>query len=834
MVQEKSDSYVYYTEMKNLTLTLLFLLNAIVAFAQNEALGTHNIIIDGSLSDAEAAKSPYIFNDFTEASRHFVDGTADSPMRVSIKPWVYWIDNPNDTTVMVGKNGAAPIGLYVKCQHLQLVGLGEKPEDVVLASRRGQTQGAIGNYTMLDFTGDNLVVKNLTMGNFLNVDLVYPLRPELGMKKKSNTITQAHVANCHGDNIYAENVRFISRLNMTPLGGARRILFKDCHMEMTDDALCSTGVYLHCDFDFYGSQPAWNTDTYGAVFIDCDFNVKHGSAQFFCKSQNPVTAINCRYHSPDGNSDAGKGLVGWTKLPSDWLRCYQYNNVYDGSPIEIGKFQSFGNVVSKPYNTVTLSEKLVRERFTVENLLSDKGKLATGIRIQPRVRDLQTGNESATFTAELYRHCGQKAESEQIKWRVQPGFEQFVKIEQDGAKASFIPTNNTDITRHFYVEAYTESGLVGATELTVKPSTLPAPLFTKRPKVKVHDNVATLDYELDLQGREDQSLITWYRCVDKKGTKDIPVAVSRMNKPETNYSVTPDDFGYYIKAVVRPKHLRSEAGNAMETYTQKVTATEKWRKKGMVTWQRNSEVRELSTDFHNFPTSNQPEIIPGFWTLDGYKPADTYKQQWGVDMTKDFWAYDKGFNGAVGYGIVQAQKGARMLYTPRFEDCGDMEVTWQVDPTKLAGQGFGSATDQYMDVYINFDTRTLTGYALRIERTIKYGNAVDFTLMKYENGKVTPISETVSSTCYRTGCRIMLNTKHLTLNRVSEGDEANGNMILTADVTTTTSQPASTLAKEVHLKATVPSNSFGGFGLQHTGSCGESTTMIHGVQVRFL
>lgn len=813
--------------MKNIALTLLFLFNALAIFAQDDALNSHNIIIDGSLSDAEAAKSPYVFNDFTEASRHFVDGTADNPMRVSIKPWVYWIDNPNDTTVMVGKNGAAPIGLYVKCQYLQLIGLGEKPEDVVLASRRGQTQGAIGNYTMLDFTGDGLVVKNLTMGNFCNVDLVYPLRPELGMKKKSSTITQAHVANCHGNNIYAENVRFISRLNMTPLGGARRILFKDCHLEMTDDALCSTGVYQHCDFDFYGSQPAWNTDTYGAVFIDCDFNVMHGSAQFFCKAQNPVTAINCRYHSGHayktgkaatvpGDSSPGFRLVGWTKRPSDWLRCYQYNNTFDGKPLNIGVFQSFDNVESKPYNTVTLTEALVKERFTIENLLSDNGKLATGIRVLPRIKELQTGDESATFTAELYRHCGQKAQQEPIKWRVQPGFEQFVKIENDGTKATITPTNTTDITRHFYVEAYTESGLIGATELTVKPSTLPAPMFTKKPKAKLQGNTAILDYQLDLQGREDQSLITWYRCVDKKGTKDIPVAVSRMNKPETTYSITHDDSGYYLKAVVQPKHLRSEAGEALEAYSKKIYSTERCRE-------------TISTDFHNFPTVNQPEIIPGFWTLDGYKPTDTNKQQWDIDMTKDYWAYDKGFNGAIGYGVVQAQKGARMLYTPRTENGGDMEVSWLVDPTKLAGQGFGSATDQYMDVYINFDTRTLTGYALRIERTVKYGNAVDFTLVKYDNGKVTPISESVSSTCYRTGCCITLNTKHQTLNRVGEGDE----VILTADVTTEAKQPTTALAKEVHLKATVPAVPYGGFGLQHTGSCGESTTMLHQVVVNW-
>ena len=52
-----------------------------------------------------------------------------------------------------------------------------------------------------------------------------------------SAITQAHVAYCHGDKIVAENVRFISRLNMNPLNGAKRILFYKCYMESTDDAL---------------------------------------------------------------------------------------------------------------------------------------------------------------------------------------------------------------------------------------------------------------------------------------------------------------------------------------------------------------------------------------------------------------------------------------------------------------------------------------------------------------------------------------------------------------------------------------------------------------------
>ena len=82
-----------------------------------------------------------------------------------------------------------------------------------------------------------------------------------------------------------------------------------------------------------------------------------------------------------------------------------------------------------------------------------------------------------------------------------------------------------------------------------------------------------------------------------------------------------------------------------------------------------------------------------------------------------------------------------------------------MDASKTAGQGFGSATGQYLDLYIKFDTRTLTGYALRIIRTTKYSNAVDFILMKYENGVAEAISQPVSSTCYRTNCTLTLTAK---------------------------------------------------------------------------
>lgn len=105
-------------------------------------------------------------------------------MKVYLAPYVYWIDDPDDPAIRVGKDGREPFGLVVKCPYLHIIGLNTHPENTVLASSRGQTQGAVGNFTMFDFWGDGLLVKDLTMGNFCNVDLEYPLKKELSRKKK--------------------------------------------------------------------------------------------------------------------------------------------------------------------------------------------------------------------------------------------------------------------------------------------------------------------------------------------------------------------------------------------------------------------------------------------------------------------------------------------------------------------------------------------------------------------------------------------------------------------------------------------------------------------------
>ena len=147
-------------------LLLLGTLWSLLASAQK--LDSFHIMVDAGAKD----NTPYTYKTFQEACNHLVDG-----ITIYIQPGVYWIDDPDDTTVKVGENGREPFGMVVRCPHLRLEGLGKEAQDVVLASQRGQTQGAIGNFTMFNFWCDKLEVENLTMGNYCNVDLVYPKNP---------------------------------------------------------------------------------------------------------------------------------------------------------------------------------------------------------------------------------------------------------------------------------------------------------------------------------------------------------------------------------------------------------------------------------------------------------------------------------------------------------------------------------------------------------------------------------------------------------------------------------------------------------------------------------
>lgn len=796
------------------------------------------IYVDGSLSDELAAQYPYVYNDITKAlsADALKNGTADNPMTVYVAPYVYWIDDPAATdTVQKTEGYSVPYGMVVNSDYLTIKGLTGNPDNVVLAGNRGQSHASNGNYTMFRFNCSGaLTVKNITIGNYCSVDLDYPLMSELNQAKRTDTITQAQLADMSGDKMFADNCNFISRLNLVPISGASRNLYNNCHFESTDDALNGNAVYVGCDFDFYGNRPLYSSYNTGSTFLGCTFNckilnVEAEPTQFFTKEGGTITAVDCVY-----NSNLSVPItMGWTKFPSDSLKCYQSNIVHNGKNITIGgegaketvdmtgksvlnayKVVSGGKTYYNTYNLLKGTDDW--DPLGVKDVIAAAGQeaVATQLTIKSDVSEIESGKETASIGGTVNYFYGTNDTTQKITYSVSDEDKAYVKLTDNGDGTCKVEgTNNDDAAKKVIINASTESGLEAAVGITVKPSKLDAPEYIKTPVI-TNDGQGSLkvDYSLDLGSREDMSAISWYRCTDAEGSNKVLVAVTRNDSPEYTYKLTAGDVGYYIMAKVESKNIRSDYGTPVNTVYDKAIGVKDVRSKN------------LSTDFSNFPNTKQSEIKAGFWTVDYNRPADTESfGKWQGADTEEPWVYGVTGNGCVGAGLYQGTQGSRLMYTPVEGTYGDMSLKLVVDPAKTAGQGFGSA-GQYMDVLLKFDTSTLTGYGLRIIRTKASSNAVTFVLVKYDNGAVTEISDKVIASCYVTGCTISLKT---------EGNK------LTAHVETPTEQLADQAAKGyphvVDLTADIEANSFGGVAIQHTGTTGtggwQNTTMLHNLDI---
>ena len=796
------------------------------------------IYLDGSLSDELAAQYPYVYNDITKAlsADALKNGTADNPMTVYVAPYVYWIDDPAATdTVQKTEGYSVPYGMVVNSEYLTIKGLTGNPDNVVLAGNRGQSHASNGNYTMFRFNCSGaLTVKNITIGNYCSVDLDYPLMSELNQAKRTETITQAQLADVSGDKMFADNCNFISRLNLDPINGASRSLYNNCHFESTDDALNANAVYVGCDFDFYGNRPLYSSYGTGSTFLGCTFNckilnVEAEPTQFFTKEGGTITAVDCVY-----NSNLSVPIsIGWTKTPSTSLKCYQSNIIHNGQSITIGgegaketvdmtgksvldayKVVSGGKTYYNTYNLLKGSDDW--DPLGVKDVIKAAGQdtVATQLSITSDVTEIESGKETASIGGAVNYFYGTNDTTQKITYSVSDEDKAYVKLTDNGDGTCKVEgTNNDDAARKVIINASTESGLEAAVGITVKPSKLDAPEYIKTPVI-TNDGQGSLkvDYSLDLGSREDMSAISWYRCTDAEGSNKVLVAVTRNDSPEYTYKLTAGDVGYYIMAKVESKNIRSDYGTPVNTVYDKAIGVKDVRSKN------------LSTDFSNFPNIKQSEIKAGFWTVDYNRPADTESfGSWQGADTEEPWKYGTTGNGCVGAGLYEGTQGSRIMYTPVEGTYGDMSLELVVDPAKTAGQGFGSA-GQYMDVLLKFDTSTLTGYGLRIVRTKASSNAVTFVLVKYDNGTVTEISDEVIASCYATGCTISLKV---------EGNK------LTAHVETPTEQLADQAAKGyphvVDLTADIAANSFGGVAIQHTGTTGaggwQNTTMLHNLNV---
>jgi hypothetical protein len=271
-------------------------------------------------------------------------------------------------------------------------------------------------------------------------------------------------------------------------------------------------------------------------------------------------------------------------------------------------------------------------------------------------------------------------------------------------------------------------------------------------------------------------------------------------------------------ATIQPKHSVSEPGPLQTVYSRAIVA------KDHVT------VHGIETDFQNLPTDPQPRIISGTWTLDGYLAPEVGRNNTpGYAVNPNSWTYGPGQAGSIDFhGLYQTTRGARLFYTPAGGNHGGMTVRAKFAPNKNTGQGFGAATNQFLDVYIKYDLATKTGYGLRIQRLTteeidalgyKGAGAVAgcaFFLAKHENGVATPISKKVMSSAFVSECTVELTVKdgRLLASATSTDDVRSGD--------------AFEYAREVQFDVPVAANAHGGTGMLFTGTVGVNSVLVTG------
>ena len=772
-------------------------------------LSASNVIVDAYLD--EALRTGLTFKTLQELrAANIANGTT-----VNFTPGVYWTDDYLDPATANTPAHPGLVGISFAQSALTFKGLTSNADDVRIAGNRGQTMGSNGNWNVIGI-GTNFSAYDLTIANYTSHDLVFPRDPSKNVPRRGDARVQAQTITGAGgslDKMYFENVRFVSFLNLIAIGPARAY-FKNSYFQLTDDSIAGGGVIVfdHCTFDFYGSHPSGGGSSTITAFLNSTFNFYNDSPVFyFSKSGGTWTII-------DNVFRLAKEEIRWENSQRPDVKHYVSGNVYeDGTPVV---FDLVNTQVTTPLTADSLRIFKIGAEYNVFNLL----KGTDGWNPSQQVARNDTAFKF-TMAANSTNIASDNPANETI---ITPTFApagfftyDAITFNYDQTLFTMLPNagdgrlhlranlNSTGVIIKSVVRATAPNGLVAQVTLNIRPQTVAAPVVVGTPSILIGQNMAALQLIYDHPEFTDWSTITWYRGATP-GAQTVQVGVTTLNNPYESFQLSAGDVGQYLTAVITPRYEFSPAaGSSVTVTTSRAIAA------GDVT---NANV--IATNFANITWTGHTLNQSNVWYADTIKPSDI-NQSW-VPGAGAPWAYVLGDrDGAAGIpGLRTNTQGARLLYQPS-GSFSDMSLTLDLTPEKIAGQGFGSATDQYLEVYIKWDPVTLTGYALRFQRLAtdplngntpipSSGNSVRVSMIEYANGVRTILPNCyVESSVYMPGAQ-------LTFKLV-------GN-VLSADVTTESeqnnTQQGYSLPHQIHFSATVASaaSTLGGFGMQFTGT----------------
>ncbi len=841
----------------------------IVYNGQRIDLGPNALYVDGSLSTATANSYTYVFNEVDDdkanvkALRPFINdatnkaaGTETTPVKVYFAPWVYWTDNPDDQTISSSAGETNRHGLdgaVLNVSYIEFIGLTKNYNNVVICGNRGQSNGSDGNWNVFNLTANGFNTKNITYGNYCTVDLVFPLKPELNRQRRTNNGVQAQLFGFSSINgkVWADNCSFVSRLNLTPPAGSRT-LYTNCHFESTDDSLMK-GVYLNCNFDFYGSMPFGSIS--GSVLLNNVFrsqSTNEASVQYMTKSQTSGVNIDGAFTCINDSGNPVNKPIEWTKVPPKYLRAYQSNITRNGTQVDMSgtvpglavdltnkdalkayKITTAEGVVYNTYNLLRGSDNW--DPLGVKTIIETAGadNVPTSLTISPNNKSMVTESGSVSLTSTVAGPTTASiSNAGAIVWSLAPDYAKYatnitITPSADGKTCTVQGTNNTYAPFSVVITATSAIGLQGASLITINPAQMNAPAFDgPQSIIPPADGKIGIDYKLNLPdpALTDQSVITWYRLDNNNWDAKTTVSVSRLDIPEKYYKLEPADIGKYIGVEIKPKHNVSSTGEAVRLIYDKQIISDNIK-----------QPFKIQTDFQNFPVEYSTSIKPGYWTIQNASPTATQLTDWrksgyklGTEAllttivpstTVSGWEFtNAGLDGAastddvIKYGLYFTKKGAQLFYTP-VATSDYMKIEMNLNPEKMAGQGFGSA-GQFLDIFIKYDLQLQRGYALRLMRISQGGKSVMFYLVEYkEDGTVVPLCDPVWSSAMISDCLITLSA-----------DNSTGKLI--AHVESTTPQTPSAVTewtdhpsqKVVDMQANITPNTYSGFGIFDLGS----------------
>jgi len=754
------------------------------------AMLTYDYLVDGDLPGDDPANKR--FRTLQAAYQAAPAGTEENPTVIGIRPNVY---------LLPGGPLRTP-SMHITKDYITFLGLTHNRRAVVLADNRGNQQGAEDNGYLLDVDADGFTCRNLTVINYCNVDYEYPGDPGRNLTKRSDVITQAVALQAVGDKHVYENVAILGRLD-TMFLRTKRSYFRNVYIEGTDDWLGGGQVSVWEDCTLVFPEGEGVMIAVNIAFFNCRFEATDGMRFYkvgFRSHLRPSALIDCTVpvNQPEKR-------VAWMREPAP-PRASFYSLTHNVRDINGDLTKLYDSAVGAPTfdHSRELSEREL-EAFNPWNLLravpgeepddwdpagvrgkyeaAGQGALVYRIALndgsapnysttslfgrsrQKETFSIRTGGSGATIGAGV---TPSYASDPTITWSTQSD---LVELDRTtGPVVVVTGRNTTEQAEWVAINATAANGFHVTAWVSVEPAYIDPPAVISSPTLTPpSDGTVNLDYEIDLGGRQDQSLVTWAICDDATGANERVVAVSRGNEPLKTLVLTPGHVGKYVKSSLAPKHQISEPGApATVVSTMPVAASD-------------VATTVVSPNFRHFVETPNDSFVNGMWTV------------------SENWRIEAGENLENGYGI-HSRNPASLLYL-RDADTGDMQVELRMRPDKTAGQVFsvpGSPADEgprnlHADIYIKYDPRTGNGYSLRFWRTTQSSSKCMFQFYKIVDGVGMPLDD------------------QQMLTGVFKRDTQ---LVLKVTGTTLTATASNTSDDEtLKLESTIAANRFGGTGM---------------------